>query len=160
VRRGIARLAAFRPTRAAALENAATLATQLHVLADPRAQVVLDALARIEFRGNYNLWSPLELALALRAHRSEDRAARDAMRRRLYDAGVNEERRKGSLLSARDEDVERARRLGYRDSIVQSHVTLLQELVFLHVLSGKDSEKRASEIRAAEGTLRDLLNAP
>ena len=92
----------FRWTKAACLYDAVHLAHLLHVFGqDDEALEICRALGEYQFTGSYNLWSAVELALALQSRilrqRGEAAEAAECVRR-LREAGFAPARLEGILL--------------------------------------------------------------
>ena len=116
------------------LEDGTTLAYLLHVKDDARVEPLLDRLCQIEFQGDFNVWSPVERAVALRAFRS-DADLKHQLRDRLLAAGVDRSRRRGQILGWRREEVQQADADGERRPRIEWRLLYLQELVFLIVVA-------------------------
>ena len=113
----------FKFTRAQSLDNSMRLAYWLYVFEkDDEAMEVCEFLSRFEFSGNFNLWSWIELSLALEARllraRNENAAAVKCVER-ILSAGFVGERLEGLLLRNTIKNIEQARKesdkVGERD---------------------------------------------
>jgi hypothetical protein len=142
----------FTWTKSQSLFDAVRLA-QLLLLFDKEEEAleVCRTLERLEFSGNFNLWSAVEKALALHARilrkRGKSKEA-DACIKRIRDAGFNEERLEGTMLD-RNGDIPDAIKDGDKTSERRARLIYGSELVFIIELGG-------SKARPVEGLEKDL----
>lgn len=130
----------FAFTRQSSLVAACDLAFWLYVhRRDEEAAKVCRFVAQTEFTGNFNLWSWVEIVLSLNVRLVSSSAEKRALVNRIKEAGFEESRLAGSLLSGKD---------GYRACIEQSvkdgettferdwRMVALKELSFIIALGG------------------------
>jgi hypothetical protein len=146
----------FRWSSSASLRDVTRLAYWCHVFRrDDEALEVCEFLARYQFAGNYALWTPVELALALQARllrRRRKKAAAAACARRMRDAGFVEERLRGSMLDP-NSALKLALRRGDPAAEREARLGRLGELCFIIELGGS----KALPVSKAEADYRQNL---
>ncbi len=142
----------FSWTKSQSLFDALRLA-QLLVLFDKEDEAlqVCRALGRLEFKGNFRQWSPVEKALALQSRLLRKQGNTDeaeACIKRIRDAGFLETRLEGELLD-RNGDIPDAMSSGDKKSERLARLIYGSELTFIIELGG-------SSARPIEGLEKDL----
>jgi hypothetical protein len=142
----------FSWTKSQPLFDALRLA-QLLVLfgKEDEALEVCRTLGRLEFTGNFNLWSPVEKALALQSRllRKEGNTMEaEACLKRVRDVGFVDDRLEGKLLD-RNGDIPDAIRDGDKKTERLARLIYGSELVFIIELGG-------SPVRPVDGLEKDL----
>jgi hypothetical protein len=131
----------FRWTSAACLTNGTELAFYLHALGrDEEALEVSRFLGQYQFAGDFRYWSPLEVALCLRAWLARQRGhAEEAAEsvRRVREAGFVARRLEGGLLDV--EAADRAAREGNTSSERDWRLRVLEEVCFMSELGGSEA---------------------
>lgn len=139
---------------------------QLLVLFDKQDEAleVCRTLGRLEFTGNFNLWSPVEKALALQSRllrKQGNTQEAEACLKRIRDAGFVETRLEGALLD-RNGDIPDAIKDGDKKSERQARLIYGSELVFIIELGGSEARPIAgleNDLEANELALKTLVGA-
>lgn len=144
----------FKHTKATSLENATLLAFWLFAL--DRADEALDVcrfVGQAEFNGNFNLWSWVEVALALQSRllKSKDKKQAKQCLDRIEAAGYVDSRLSGSLL---DRDTVRDA-IRDQDKSLERDARLVNvfELCFIAALGGS----KKIPVKAAEKEMADHI---
>jgi hypothetical protein len=125
------------------LEEACDLAYWLHVFQkDSEALQVCRFVGQYEFRGDFNFWSPVELALALASELASAEGKREEAEecaKRMLKAGVVRERLEGNLLDGPKghlDLIQTATQEGDKKSEQEWRLRALQEICFIMALGG------------------------
>jgi hypothetical protein len=156
----------FRFDKQQPLYDAVRLAYLLWVFGkESEAREVCQTLARIEFNGSFELWSPVEKALALEsrlARQAGDQEASTKCVARIREAGFVPERLSGIMLDRRG-DIPDAIRDGDKKAERMCRLILASELAFLIELGGSEVcpvEKLEQDWQANITELKRLVGAP
>jgi hypothetical protein len=155
----------FSWTNSQSLFDALRLA-QLLLLFDREEEAleVCRTLERLEFSGNFKLWSPVEKALALHSRLLRKKGKlkeAEACIKRVRDVGFNEERLEGLMLD-RNGDIPDAIRDGDKKTERLARLIYGSELVFIIELGGSSSrpvEGLEKDLEANELELKKLVGA-
>lgn len=157
----------FKPTQAGSLEKANDLAFWLFIHGkNELARRVCESLGSIPFDDNYNLWTWVELALALDAKlasKSEAKQRVDAIRaplalgdemHRTIKARALSRRLDGDLLQF--EAIAEAQQDNDKKSELDYRFAHLKELVYIEVLGGSDEQSVDNVQRAIQDNIEIL----
>jgi hypothetical protein len=158
------RAAKFSRKKAASLDAATRLAYWLFVYG--REDEALEAcrfVGQTEFAGNFNLWTWVELALALQSRIARRRGSAEESAeclRRIRAAGFRESRLNGSLLEDKLQNVQRAAAAQDKTGERDWGQNALLELCVLIELGGSETwpvEKLEAEFAQTVSRLREIL---
>jgi len=157
----------FRWTAKRPLEDAMCLAYWSYVFGrNDDALQVCEFLSQLQFSGDYNLWTWIELSLALEArllrtiNRQQEAAECVA---RIWAAGFVEERLEGLLLNSKERNIDCAVSDGDKTRERNWRVLLMLELCIIRELGGSEQlpvQRLEDSFQLNLSRLQELVGAP